>query len=200
MVDRVRRRTTGSDRSTGGNAGTDCQARADGGTTGGREKRTDEKYCSNCGELIALEAEICPSCGVSQNRQRSRPAPYGRWKAAGIGGFLSFAMLFIPLVNLFSPFVGAIVAGSLRGSDTMESALTGALANVFASIPVVLFCGLFFLLATLGIVSDPSVASDVALGLLVWFVIFAVAFGGFYVVGAVCGALGSALTNRDEPE
>jgi len=200
MVDRVRRRATGSDRSTGDNAGTDCRTRTDGGTTGRLEKGRDEKYCSNCGDIVALEAEICPSCGVRQGRQRSRPAPYGRWKAAGIGGFLAFAMLFIPLINLFSPFVGAIVAGSLRGSDTIESALTGALANVAASIPVVLFCGLFFLLATLGVVSDPTVASDVALGLLVWFVIFAVAFGLFYAVGAACGALGSALTNRDEPE
>lgn len=107
----------------------------------------------------------------------------------------------IPLVNLFSPFVGGLVAGSLRGSDTMESALTGALANVVASVPVVLFGGLFFLLGALGTVNNPELnTGETALGLLVWFGIFAVIFGLFYALGAACGALGSAVTGRAEPE
>lgn len=29
-------------------------------------KSTNEKYCSECGELINLKAEICPKCGVRQ--------------------------------------------------------------------------------------------------------------------------------------
>jgi hypothetical protein len=194
MVDRVARRATGGDTA-------DSRAWTDGGTPAGQGKGPDEKYCSNCGERIAVEAETCPACGVRQGHQRSRPAPYGRWKAAGIGGFLGFVTLLIPLVNLFSPFVGGLVAGSLRGSDTTESALTGALASVVASVPLVVFGGLFFLLATLGVVSDPAMgAGEAALGLAVWFGIFAVAFGLFYAVGAACGALGAALSGRGEPE
>lgn len=27
---------------------------------------TDERYCSNCGEIISEKAEICPECGVRQ--------------------------------------------------------------------------------------------------------------------------------------
>jgi TM2 domain-containing membrane protein YozV len=29
-------------------------------------KRTDEKYCQECGSLINIKAEICPKCGVRQ--------------------------------------------------------------------------------------------------------------------------------------
>ena len=29
-------------------------------------KATDEKYCSECGEIIKIKAEICPKCGVRQ--------------------------------------------------------------------------------------------------------------------------------------
>lgn len=31
-----------------------------------RTKGTDEKFCSECGEVIRLKAEICPKCGVRQ--------------------------------------------------------------------------------------------------------------------------------------
>lgn len=29
-------------------------------------KNDNEKYCSECGELINIKAEICPKCGVRQ--------------------------------------------------------------------------------------------------------------------------------------
>lgn len=29
-------------------------------------KQKNEKYCTECGELINLKAEICPKCGVRQ--------------------------------------------------------------------------------------------------------------------------------------
>ena len=35
-----------------------------------RTKGLDEKFCSECGEIIKLAAEICPKCGV---RQKSQP-------------------------------------------------------------------------------------------------------------------------------
>lgn len=31
-----------------------------------RTKAIDEKFCSDCGEIIKLKAEICPLCGVRQ--------------------------------------------------------------------------------------------------------------------------------------
>lgn len=31
-----------------------------------REKRADEKFCAECGEIIRLKAEICPKCGCRQ--------------------------------------------------------------------------------------------------------------------------------------
>lgn len=31
-----------------------------------RARRPDEKFCSDCGEVIARPAEICPRCGVRQ--------------------------------------------------------------------------------------------------------------------------------------
>lgn len=31
-----------------------------------KTKTADEKYCSECGEIIRLKAEICPKCGVRQ--------------------------------------------------------------------------------------------------------------------------------------
>lgn len=34
------------------------------------QPKTDEKYCSECGEIIKEKAEICPNCGV---RQQSAP-------------------------------------------------------------------------------------------------------------------------------
>jgi len=31
-----------------------------------RTKTIDEKFCSECGEIIRIKAEICPQCGVRQ--------------------------------------------------------------------------------------------------------------------------------------
>jgi TM2 domain-containing membrane protein YozV len=31
------------------------------------QKAVDEKYCSECGEIIKAKAEICPNCGVRQS-------------------------------------------------------------------------------------------------------------------------------------
>ncbi len=32
-----------------------------------KSKGPDEKYCSECGEIIRAKAEICPKCGVRQS-------------------------------------------------------------------------------------------------------------------------------------
>jgi ribosomal protein L40E len=31
-----------------------------------KQKSENEKFCSECGELINIKAEICPKCGVRQ--------------------------------------------------------------------------------------------------------------------------------------
>ena len=46
----------------GGPAGTDAPAE----TTGAREKGPDEKFCSSCGQVVNVQAELCPHCGVRQ--------------------------------------------------------------------------------------------------------------------------------------
>jgi TM2 domain-containing membrane protein YozV len=32
-------------------------------------KQENEKYCTECGEMINIKAEICPKCGVRQTMQ-----------------------------------------------------------------------------------------------------------------------------------
>ena len=32
-------------------------------------KQENEKYCTECGALINIKAEICPKCGVRQTNQ-----------------------------------------------------------------------------------------------------------------------------------
>jgi len=32
-----------------------------------KEKGVDEKFCSDCGSIIKLKAEICPKCGIRQH-------------------------------------------------------------------------------------------------------------------------------------
>ncbi|MGL1936694.1 MAG: TM2 domain-containing protein [Fibrobacterales bacterium] len=60
--------------------------------TTGKEKSINEKYCSECGEIINLKAEICPKCGVRQMLSLDE-APNGKNKTAAalfaifLGGF-----------------------------------------------------------------------------------------------------------------
>jgi TM2 domain-containing membrane protein YozV len=49
------------------NDATDGGPESGGPGTGGPEaKGSDQKYCSDCGALIRVRAEICPKCGVRQ--------------------------------------------------------------------------------------------------------------------------------------
>lgn len=53
--------------------------------TQSRQKSADEKFCSDCGEVIKLRAEICPHCGVRQMAPPSdltTTAPNGKSKLA----------------------------------------------------------------------------------------------------------------------
>jgi uncharacterized membrane protein len=36
-----------------------------------KDKLADEKFCTSCGEVVKKKAEICPNCGVPNNKQSS---------------------------------------------------------------------------------------------------------------------------------
>lgn len=160
----------------------------------------DEQYCSNCGAVIAEAAEICPECGVRSEPRTAAGGettgsdPSGRYLSAFVGGVVSFVVGWVPVVG---PAIGGGVAGYLRGSDTKESAISGLLANVLASIPMIGLAALFLVLGGMGAASDG--ASDVAIGLVLWAAIFAASFAYFFALGAVGGALGAAATSRRAP-
>ena len=184
-----------------GRAGPSTGASPDGGATADSVARSpNERYCSSCGAVIADRAELCPECGVRQGDDASGDTassagePSSRYLSAFAGSVVSFFVGWVPIVG---PLAGGAVAGYLRGSDTRESAVSGLIANVLAAIPMMALAALFLLLGGIGAASEGG--SDVALGLFLWAVIFAGSFVYFFVLGAVGGALGAALTSRRSP-
>ena len=155
-----------------------------------------QQYCNNCGGLISANAEICPECGVQVAEEESGgDEPSGRWISAFVGAVVSF---FVGSIPFLGPVAGGAVAGYMRGSDTKESALTGTIANVLASIPLVLLFGLFMVFGVIGAASGPG-GGEAALGLIVWLLIFGASFLYFWGLGAVGGAIGASITDRRAP-
>lgn len=96
-------------------------------------KAIDEKYCSDCGSIIKLRAEICPKCGVRQmappnSLSIDRIAPNGKSKLGaalfafflgGIGGHkfylgqfgtgLLYLLFFWTLIPAFIAFIECIL-------------------------------------------------------------------------------------------
>lgn len=182
-----------------GDAGPWAEVESGTGTTGAATQVTSERYCSNCGAVIADAAEICPECGVRLEEEVGSSEsgggePSGRYLSAFVGGIVSFVVGWIPIVG---PAIGGVVAGYLRGSDTKESAISGLIANVLAAIPMMGLAVLFLILGGIGAASEAD--SDVALGLFLWAVIFIASFVYFFVLGAAGGALGAAITDRRAP-
>lgn len=76
-------------------------------------KQANEKYCSECGALININAEICPKCGV---RQKSAPfgsglgsiAPNGRSRLAA-----ALFALFLGSLGIHKFYLGSIGWGIL---------------------------------------------------------------------------------------
>jgi len=135
------------------------------------------------------------------------PEPLGRLTAGVIGGVAGFAIAVtfnvVPVVGtvlgLAGPVIGGGIAGYLRGSNTKESTLTGALAGVVGSIPLVLFAGLVLVLFGALLVGD---GGDITVsgGLMIvaaFIVVFAVVLSA--VLSAIGGAIGAGLTDRREP-
>lgn len=48
-----------------------------------RTKGPDEKFCKDCGQIIAMKAEICPKCGVRQFAPPATAATLGPTSASG---------------------------------------------------------------------------------------------------------------------
>lgn len=195
---------TTDDDKTGGRGTDDGATMPDGGTershggggTSGGSPGPGQQYCNSCGALISADAEICPECGV-RHQDKAGEEPSSRWKAAIIGGVVSFFIGGFPFVG---PVAGGAIAGYMRGSDTTESAITGTLANVLASIPLVLLGGLFLFLGVIGAASSPGGSGDAALGLVVWLFIFLFGFVYFWGLGAVGGAIGASMSDKRAPE
>ena len=111
--------------------------------------------------------------------------PSSRLKASFVGSIGAFFFGILPLVG---PIIGGAMAGYLRGSDGAESALTGALATIIASIPLLLIAGLTGLTAIVGGDSEALVST-------ILLVVLSGAY--FYAFGALGGYIGSAFSNRE---
>ena len=150
---------------------------------------SDTKYCQECGSEISTKAEICPDCGVSQdgNRVQQGRDPSNRFTAAIIGSIPSFFFGWLPILG---PMFGGFVAGYLRGQDKQESALTGTIANIIASIP-------FFLFAVFGVFAQIVEGTvDTFIG---WVFLCVISLMYFYGCGAFGGWAGAAFSDRAEP-
>lgn len=62
-----------------------------------REKGIDEKFCSECGEVIRAKAEICPLCGVRQMAPPGSQSLFGSASAENGKSKLNAALLAIIL-------------------------------------------------------------------------------------------------------
>ncbi len=91
-------------------------------------KMVDEKYCSECGEIIKINAEICPKCGVRQvaisdviENSKSSSKKIGEKflisGGASLAAFLILIFIATPqnswLNGIIGSFMFALVAGIL---------------------------------------------------------------------------------------
>lgn len=171
----------------------------------GRQRQDAEqatKFCRSCGSKIRAAAELCPECGVrvsgspTPRSQRGGPEPTSRMVATLVGGLVGFVVsLVLPIVG---QFLGSGLAGYLRGDDTSEGAIVGALAALFATLPVA-----FLFVAFFGFISIPAMTEvgASALGFLgVPLVLLGIVLAFVAAVGAFGGFVGAALSDRQAPE
>jgi len=201
--------SVGEPESTAGDSVGEPESTADGSTADLSDSETkskpqtgaDEQYCRSCGAVIKKQAEMCPKCGVRQkSRKRSSTGsssdpepPSSRLAAAGIGGVVALIGSLIPVLG---QFLGGIVAGFLRGPDTRESTICGALAGLIASIPSALFFGFLLFLGIIGSAAGgDGLAAVVFLGFLLVTII--VIYAG---LGAAGGFVGAMISDRSPPE
>jgi TM2 domain-containing membrane protein YozV len=92
----------------------------------GANPGADEQYCSSCGEVIKMKAEICPECGVRQ--QESETTSGGSTKNKNTAGILALllgglgahhfylgntvrGLLYIVFVWTFIPAIAGLIEG-----------------------------------------------------------------------------------------
>lgn len=85
--------------------------------------KTDEYYCSSCGEIIKKEAEICPKCGIRLKQQEQKK----QQKSSGVAVILSFLI----------PGVGQIYCGRVGKGILLIlfSFIFGILSFILIGIP-----------------------------------------------------------------
>lgn len=74
-------------------------------------KSADEKFCSECGAIINVKAEICPKCGVRQHAaprsvDLTAAAPNGKSKLAA-----ALFALFLGGIGIHKFYLGQVVWG-----------------------------------------------------------------------------------------
>jgi TM2 domain-containing membrane protein YozV len=79
------------------------------------EKKTDEKFCHSCGEVINKEAEICPKCGVRQQPAQNSSTEIQSDIALGQKNKIVAALLafFLGGFGLHKFYLGKVGAGIL---------------------------------------------------------------------------------------
>lgn len=98
------------------------------------QKGADEVFCSSCGEVIKQEAEICPHCGVRQNKSSAGTVQ----KNPGVAAAASF--LFTGLGQVYN---GQIMKGVLFiVIQFINIALMFAVIG-FITFPIVWFYGIY---------------------------------------------------------
>ena len=135
-----------------------------------RTKGLDEKFCGSCGEVIKIQAEICPKCGVRQH-PASRPISKGvllllTFFLGGLGAhkfyvgktglgvlYLLFCWTFIPaFIALIEFFIYAFTDEEKLQAKYMSSKGKGG-----AAVAIVVACviGLLMIFGILGAVAVP---------------------------------------------
>ncbi len=77
------------------------------------KKNANEKFCSECGSLINVKAEICPKCGV---RQAGKPISFNLGETASNGKSRIAAALFALFLGGLGAhkfYLGRVVQGIL---------------------------------------------------------------------------------------
>lgn len=79
--------------------------------TADQEPGPDEQYCPTCGEIIKQQAEICPECGVRNQKEALTSSPREEEKQSRLG-ILGYSIISIVsgllALFLFPPVFGGI--------------------------------------------------------------------------------------------
>ncbi|MFH2044295.1 MAG: hypothetical protein ABIK92_04010 [Pseudomonadota bacterium] len=115
-----------------------------------KTKMADEKYCSECGEIILLKAEICPKCGVRQlpvlgaiegSESKDRKLGEKFLYATGVT-FLVFLVIVLattPQHTWMAGFIGSCMFALFSGAIAMAIPTIRKIIYLPVSISIMLF-------------------------------------------------------------